>query len=67
MGTAGTRIETNIQKRKRLIKEAEEMNFEIQHLEYDLSATLHEINQLNPTKKELKHGLEDLMNMYYMG
>jgi len=67
MGTAGTRIETDNQKRKRLINEAIKMECEIQHLEYQLADSLNEIKKLHPTKKELKEGLEDLMDCYYWG
>ena len=65
MGTAGTRsVETDKQKRKRLIKEAYELEHEIQHNEYIISDVLEQIKKLNPTKTELKGGLQDLIDCY---
>jgi uncharacterized coiled-coil DUF342 family protein len=61
------KVETDNQKRKRLINEAVEMECEIQHLEYHISETLEQIKTLHPTKKELKEGLQDLMDCYYWG
>ena len=65
MGTAGTRsVETDKQKRKRLINEAYELEHEIQYNEYRISDILEEIKKLNPTKAELKSGVQDLLDCY---
>ena len=64
MGTAGIRIETDKQKRKRLINEAYELEHEVQHNEYVISDVLKQIIKLNPTKTELKGDLQDLIDCY---
>lgn len=56
--------ETNAQKRTRLINEAGEMEEELSYLEECLASTIADIMQLNPTKKELSDGLQDLIDCY---
>jgi hypothetical protein len=62
--TAGVRVETPAQKRKRLIGEAEEMDTELSFLESQLWDTVREIQDLKPTKKELEDGVQDLIDCY---
>jgi AAA+ ATPase superfamily predicted ATPase len=58
--------ETDNQKRKRLIAEAYEIAHKIECDEYEISEILYEIKELNPTKAELKSGIRDLMDCYYL-
>lgn len=51
-------------KRKQLIEDAGELDQQIQFCESELAQLLSEIRDLNPTKKELKDGLQDLMDCY---
>ena len=63
-GTAGVRVETSDQKRKRLIKEAYDLDYEISFFEGQIHDIVREIQNLNPTKKELKEGAQDLIDSY---
>lgn len=63
-GTAGVRVETPDQKRKRLIDEAYDLDSELSYIESQLWDTVREIENLNPTKKELKSGVQDLIDFY---
>jgi hypothetical protein len=57
--------ETDNQKRKRMINEAYELEQEMMYIEYCLSDIISDIKKLNPTKAELKKGLQDLIDCYY--
>jgi len=68
MGVASTRSkETDSQLRKRLIDEAQDLFYEIECIESELIEKVHLIKKLNPTKKELENGVQDLMDCYYSG
>jgi hypothetical protein len=68
MGVSGTRKkETNGQLRKKLINEAYDLEQELGFIESQLIETVSEIKKLNPTKKELKSGVQDLIDCYYWG
>jgi len=56
--------ETNTQKRKRLINEACDLDMELSFIEGQLHDIVNEIQNLNPTKKELNEGVQDLINCY---
>lgn len=56
--------ETNTEKRKRLIDDAINLSEEVDYYEYKLMRTLDKIKALNPTKKELDDGLQELIDMY---
>lgn len=58
------KVETDNQKRKRLIREVETLAHEIEYNEYKISETLEQIKKLHPTKTELKSGVQDLMDCY---
>jgi hypothetical protein len=51
-------------KRKKLIDDAYKLDENICFSEDELHLTLREIQELNPTKKELKDGLQTLMDCY---
>lgn len=63
-GTAGVRIETLTAKRKRLIDKAYNLEQEILFIEPQLWNIVREIQDLNPTKKELNDGVQDLIDCY---
>lgn len=56
--------ENSTQKRKRLIQDAIDLDQELSFIEGNLHDLVAEIQDLNPTKKELKEGLQDLINWY---
>lgn len=60
----GVRVETPNQKRKRLIQEAADLDMELSFIESQLWDTVREIQNLNPTKKELNEGVQDLIDAY---
>lgn len=51
-------------KRKELITQAEEMDAEIYFLESELWDIVRAIQDLKPTKKELKNGVQELIDAY---
>jgi hypothetical protein len=61
---AGIRIETQNQKRKRLISEAYDLDQEYSFIESRLWEIVEEIQDLNPTKQELKSGVQVLIDCY---
>jgi hypothetical protein len=63
-GTAGVRIESQTAKRKRFINEAYDLDQELSFIESQLWDTVKEIQHLNPTKKELKEGVQVLIDCY---
>jgi hypothetical protein len=63
-GTAGVRIETAVQKRKRLIDKAYDLDLEIFFIETQVCNMVKEIQDLKPTKKELNDGVQDLIDCY---
>jgi len=52
------------QKRRQLIEQANLLKEEIDYAEYKLPSVLKSIVELNPTKAELKDGLQDLFDEY---
>ena len=64
MGTAGIRIETQDQKRKRLINDAYDLDQEYSFIESQLWDIVSQIQNLHPTKKELKDGVQILIDCY---
>jgi hypothetical protein len=57
-------METQAQKRKRLIQEAADMDMELSMLESQLWDIVREIQKLKPTKKELEDGAQALIDCY---
>lgn len=51
-------------KRKKLISEAIELDMEHDFIESQLWDLVGQIQKLKPTKKELKNGVQDLINWY---
>jgi hypothetical protein len=51
-------------KRKELIELANDLDDNIQYDEYHLKSVLEQIKEFNPTRKELKDGLQNLMDCY---
>lgn len=51
-------------KRKELIRRAETLDAELSFIEGEITNIVCEIQDLKPTKKELKEGVQDLINWY---
>lgn len=51
-------------KRKELIKRAEDLDAKLSFIEGEIMNIVCEIQDLKPTKKELKEGVQDLINWY---
>jgi uncharacterized protein YoxC len=51
-------------KRKMLIELANDLNDNIQYNEYNLQSVIEQIKEFSPTRKELKDGLQDLIDCY---
>jgi hypothetical protein len=51
-------------KRKELIAEAVDLDIELSFIEDRLHNIVPEIQDLNPTKKELKNGVQELIDCY---
>jgi hypothetical protein len=58
------KIETPDQKRKRLIEAAYDLDQHLEYMEATLRGVVTEIQELSPTKKELKDGVQDLIDCY---
>jgi len=59
--------ETDNQKRKRLIREAYDMEQNFYSIESELTEKVSEIKKLFPAKRELNSGVQDLIDCYYWG